>query len=233
MPDHSALRGQTVLVTGGHGFIGRHVVTALAEAGAKPVAVSQDPASSVSSLPGESICLDLEDRDQVVEAVRGVDRVVHLAARAGGIQFQQEIGEDVFTSNRRMTDNVLTACSMAGVERVFLASSLVTYREATEPLTESHPQLGPRDRPDPYAWSRIGDEVVASSHERFRYDGREVRQHLFRGGPFEPERSTVVHALIGAPPGLLVAQDFAVWGEGRAMRKLVFIEDAAHGLLSP
>ena len=231
MPDHSALRGQTVLVTGGHGFIGRHVVTALAEAGAKPVAVSQDPASSVSSLPGESICLDLEDRDQVVEAVRGVDRVVHLAARAGGIQFQQEIGEDVFTSNRRMTDNVLTACSMAGVERVFLASSLVTYREATEPLTETHSQLGPGDRPDPYAWSKITDEVAAGWQQALNTVVGRFGNVYGPWASFEPERSTVVHALIDRAARSTRGADLMVWGDRNAIRSFVFVEDVATAVL--
>ena len=231
MPDHSALRGQTVLVTGGHGFIGRHVVIALAEAGAKPIAISQGPASSVSSLPGESVTLDLEDRRQVVEAVRGVDRVVHLAARAGGIQFQQEIGEDVFASNRRMTDNVLTACSTAGVERVFLASSLVTYREATEPLTETHTQLGPSDRPDPYAWSKITDEVAAGWVKGLNTVVGRFGNVYGPGASFEPERSTVIHALIDRAARCGDGNDLVVWGDNTAIRSFVFVEDAATGVL--
>ena len=58
----------------------------------------------------------------------GLKLVVHLAARAGGIAFQRSADPAVFTVNRRITDNVLGAASAAGVKRVFLASSLVTYR---------------------------------------------------------------------------------------------------------
>ena len=113
MPEQLGLKLGDVLVTGGHGFIGRHVVTALARAGANPVSISQRSGSTLSDLPGETVTVDLEDVRGVSDVIRGVDSVIHLAARAGGIQFQQEGGGDVFSSNRLITDNLLAACADA------------------------------------------------------------------------------------------------------------------------
>jgi nucleoside-diphosphate-sugar epimerase len=231
MADYGDLKGQTVLVTGGHGFIGRHVVAALAEAGANPVSVSQHDSVALSNLPGQSITLDLSDADNVADAVKEVDSVVHLAARAGGIQFQREGREDVFASNRRITDNLLAASVTSNVTRVFLASSLVTYRTASEPLTETHPQLGPSDRPDPYAWSKISDEVVASWPRGLVTVVGRFGNVYGPGAPFDPERSTVVHALIDRAARLTDGEDLVVWGDGSAIRSFVFVEDAAQAVV--
>jgi GDP-L-fucose synthase len=229
--DEIEIQGQPVLVTGGHGFIGRHVVAALSAAGAEPVSIVQHQGSP-PYLPGEAIVLDLEDRDGLAAVTREVAVMIHLAARAGGIQFQQAGGDDVFATNRRITDNVLAACVASGVRRLFIASSLVTYKTAGEPLTESHPQLGPIDHPDPYSWSKITDEVVGSWQ-----DGLETVVGRFGnvygpGAPFDPDRSTVIHALIDRAARLDGAEDLVVWGNGTAVRSFVYVEDAAQAVLT-
>lgn len=220
-----------MLVTGGHGFIGRHVVGALDQAGANPVSVAQSAGTAHSDLPGESISLDLEDGDRVASVVDGFDFVIHLAARAGGIQFQQEGAADVFSSNRVITDNLLAACAASKVERIYIASSLVTYRPSAEPLTESHPQLGPADRPNPYAWSKITDEVVATWNTELEVVVGRFGNVYGPGAPFEPDRSTVVHALIDRAARLDDGEDLVVWGDGTAVRSFVFVGDAAQAVL--
>jgi GDP-L-fucose synthase len=220
-----------VLVTGGHGFIGRHVVAALDQAGANPVSVAQSAGPAKSDLPGGSIALDLEDGNDVASVVEGFDFVVHLAARAGGIQFQQEGAADVFSSNRLITDNLLVACDGSEVERVFIASSLVTYQPSAEPLTESHPQLGPGDRPNPYAWSKITDEVVATWHPDLDVVVGRFGNVYGPGAPFDPDRSTVIHALIDRAARLDHGEDLVVWGDGSAVRSFVYVGDAAQAVL--
>ena len=220
-----------MLVTGGHGFIGRHVVAALARAGAKPVSVAQSSGTIHPELPGEAIALDLEDGVGVGAVVQGFDLVVHLAARAGGIQFQQEGSGEVFSSNRVITDNLLAACAASEVERLFIASSLVTYRPSAEPLTESHPQLGPADRPNPYAWSKMTDEVVATWHPDLDVVVGRFGNVYGPGAPFDPDRSTVIHALIDRAARLDDGKDLVVWGDGSAVRSFVFVGDAAQAVL--
>ena len=229
--DYPGLQDQSVLVTGGHGFIGRHVMTALSRAGARPVSLAHPSSKVPPDLPGDSLPIDLEDEDGVAEVVKAFDILVHLAARTGGIQFQQESDEEVFTSNRRITDNLLSACVASGVRRIFLASSLVTYRPASEPLTESHPQLGPADRPGQYAWSKITDEVVAPWHGSLDFVVGRFGNVYGPGASFEPNRSTVVHALIDRASRLGDGEELVVWGEGDAIRSFVYADDAAEGIL--
>jgi GDP-L-fucose synthase len=232
LPDPRSFHAKRVLVTGGHGFIGRHVVTALAEVGARPISTIHPLGIAVPDLPAETVTVNLEDPEQTAEVVGGADVVIHLAARAGGIQFQREGDPDVFATNRLMTDNLLAASADSRVQRFFLASSLVTYRPVDERLTEDHPQLGPTDGPDPYASSKILDEAAA-----FKQRGLDTVVGRFGnvygpGAPFEPDRSTVVHALIDRAVRLDAGEDLVVWGDGDAIRSFVFVEDAARAVLT-
>jgi GDP-L-fucose synthase len=228
MPD--SLRGRRVIVTGGHGFIGRHVVNRLAAVGAEVSAVHVPGTLPAADLPGNSLAVDLEDAEQVAAACVGAQAVVHLAARAGGIQFQSAGDDTVFATNRRMTDNVLDAASRRGISRVFLASSMVIYRPSDQPIGEDHPQLDPSDYPSPYAWSKIVDESAA-----VRYPQLEVCIGRFGnvygpGGSFDPERSTVVHALIDRALRSTTGE-LTVWGDGTAVRSFVFVEDVARAVV--
>ncbi len=232
MPEHSRIEGATVLVTGGHGFIGRHVVNALHESGVRPISVIQPSTTPVKGIPGETVTADLTDPEQWVGLLKGVDSVVHLAARAGGIQFQQSSATDVFRSNRLLTDQLLAACATAGVERVFLASSLVTYRPSADQITESHQQLGPAERPDPYAWSKITDEVVAVWQPDIQVLIGRFGNVYGPGALFDSERSTVVHALIDRAARLTDGSELVVWGDGTAVRTFVYVEDAARAVVT-
>ena len=195
------------------------------------MSVSQPSGSELLDLPGEALLLDLEDRVELDRAVSGSDMVVHLAARAGGIQFQDDRALTVFSTNRQITDNLLASCLEANVARVFLASSLVTYRDASGLLQETHPQLRPSDGPSPYAWSKITDEVVASWHSDLNFSIGRFGNVYGPGAPFDPSRSTVVHALIDRAARLTDGADLVVWGDGTATRSFVFVKDAARAVL--
>lgn len=231
MSDFARLEDKTVLVTGGHGFIGRHVVVALARVGANPLSTIHPEGSELKDLPGATLSVDLEDPNQASEAVTGVDMVIHLAARAGGIQFQEAGDTSIFASNRRITDNVLEACVRSGVSRLFVGSSSVIYQPSDEPIAESWPVLGPADHPGPYAWSKITDEVVVRWHESLHCVVGRFGNVYGPGASFEPDRSTVVHGLIDRAARAKDEDDLAVWGDGSAVRSFVYIEDAARAVL--
>jgi nucleoside-diphosphate-sugar epimerase len=110
---------ETVLVTGGAGFIGRSVAAALTNAG-------YSVRAGVRSLPGPalaniaSVPCDLDSPDQVAEAVTGASAVVHCAYG----------DEDAMT---RQCAVLLAAMSGAGVERLVYFSSIAVYGDATDP----------------------------------------------------------------------------------------------------
>ncbi|MFG1667083.1 NAD-dependent epimerase/dehydratase family protein [Streptomyces sp. Y7] len=107
-----------VLVTGGAGFIGSHVVEALAARGHEPVVydVRSDPAS------------DVRDTDAVRRALTGVDAVCHQAAMVGlGAGFADAV--EYVSRNDLGTAALLTAMADKGVRRLVLAGSMVVYGE--------------------------------------------------------------------------------------------------------
>ncbi|MGW5472158.1 NAD-dependent epimerase/dehydratase family protein [Streptomyces chartreusis] len=107
-----------VLVTGGAGFIGSHVVEALAARGHEPVVydIRTDPAS------------DVRDTDAVRRALTGVDAVCHQAAMVGlGTGFADAV--EYVSRNDLGTAALLTAMADTGVRRLVLAGSMVVYGE--------------------------------------------------------------------------------------------------------
>ncbi len=110
-----------VLVTGGAGFIGSHVVDALRTAGHEPVVLDTAPAD-----PG--ILGDVRDAETVARALRGVDAVCHQAAMVG-------LGKGVADApayvgvNDLGTAVLLAEAARAGVRRLVLAGSMVVYGE--------------------------------------------------------------------------------------------------------
>ncbi len=125
---------ERVLVTGGAGFIGSHVVRALLRRGATvrvlDSLIDQVHAGAGATLPPdvELIRADIRDRDQVRRAVAGVDRVVHLAAEVG-------VGQSMYAIERYVSVNdtgtavLMEALIEHPVKRIVVASSMSVYGE--------------------------------------------------------------------------------------------------------
>lgn len=121
-----------VLVTGGAGFIGSHVVTALLAAGHQPVVMDCLLPAAHAELPllpdAEWIEADVRDRSAVERALRGVDAVCHQAAMVGlGKDFAD--APDYVACNDLGTAVLLAAMAERGVRSLVLAGSMVVYGE--------------------------------------------------------------------------------------------------------
>jgi nucleoside-diphosphate-sugar epimerase len=219
-----------VAIVGGAGFIGSHVVDAVQDAGGTPVVLNQDLAAHLDC---EVRVADAANLEELVGALDDCDSVIHLAARAGGIQMQHAAG--IFRGNRALTDTVLEACAANGIDDVFLASSQVVYRSSSDALEEGSPIMSSVDSPTQYAWSKATDEVVGL------WWGEESNRRVVvgrfgniygPGAPYGENRSTVIHALIRrfteAEPGSTVE----VWGDGSAVRSFLYVGDAAAGVVA-
>lgn len=155
---------ERVIVTGGSGKAGRAVVADLAEHGLDITSV--DVAASL--LPDDpTLVADLTDLGQTIEALRGADAVVHLAAIPAPDILPQ--GE-TFRTNMMSTYNVFTAAAQLGLSRVVWASSetligIPFEREAPRyaPIDEEHPRL-PESH---YALSKLAGEVIAAQFSRW------------------------------------------------------------------
>ncbi|WP_424216123.1 NAD-dependent epimerase/dehydratase family protein (plasmid) [Streptomyces sp. BI20] len=121
-----------VLVTGGAGFIGSHIVTALTERGHEPVVLDALLPAAHPDLPpvpdAEFLRADVRDADAVRSALRGVDAVCHQAAMVGlGNGFAD--APEYVGCNDLGTAVLLAGMAEAGVGRLVLAGSMVVYGE--------------------------------------------------------------------------------------------------------
>lgn len=166
----SSWNGRQVLVTGGEGFIGSHLVERLLADGARVrVLVHYNPFGRWGWLHDllpdiEVVAGDVRDGERVAGAAVGIEVIFHLAALIG-IPYSYEAPESYVQTNVMGTYNMLTAARRAGVDRMVQTSTSEVYGTARRvPIDESHP-LQPQS---PYSASKIGADMLALSfHHSF------------------------------------------------------------------
>ena len=152
-----------ILVTGGAGFIGAHLVAAALAAGDEVVALDNMRRGVRAKLSDEARLVegDIRDRDTVALAMRGAQRVYHLAAQSNVLGSVTDTDYS-FTSNVVGTYNVLVAARDAGVERVIFTSSREVYGEVEHlPVAEDRP-MGPKNA---YGASKVAGEVYCRTFQ--------------------------------------------------------------------
>jgi UDP-glucose 4-epimerase len=158
------LADKRVVVTGGAGFVGSHLVDRLLPD--NDVVVVDDLSNGDADLvpPGARFVEgDLSDPDVAAEAITGdADAVFHLAAD------KDPSRDDVaqYRENNRLTENVLDRMDEVGVDRIAFTSSSVVYGEAPRPTPED---FAPMEPISIYGASKLGEEallsVYAHSHD--------------------------------------------------------------------
>lgn len=159
--------GRRVLVTGGCGFIGSHLVEALLRHGAEVSVLGRYNSRSDSGLLHgiEHPCLtvrlgDVADPWFVQSLARGMDTIFHLAALIG-IPYSYAAPSQYVETNIRGTLAVLEAARHEGVRRVVHTSTSETYGTAQyTPIDENHPLVGQ----SPYSATKIAADKLAESY---------------------------------------------------------------------
>jgi dihydroflavonol-4-reductase len=144
------------LVTGGNGFLGSAVVRLLAQRGDE-LRLTRRRRSRLDNLKDvehESVQCDVLDRAAVRRALKGVDRVFHLA---GLVSMRPEDSERLFEVNVGGTRTVLEECQRAGVERVVYTSSVGAIGPA--------PEGGATDERQVFTAGHLGIPYINSKHE--------------------------------------------------------------------
>ncbi len=222
-----SLVAKRVLVTGGQGFLGRHVTRVLLARGAIALPVGRADA-------------DLTDDLDVRECFwrSKPDFVIHAAAVGGGIGWMKAHPATSFSGNILANTHVLDSASALGVRRLVGVSSACAYaRDAEQPMREGALFAGePEPTNGPYGWSKRAMMVHGRAlAEEFGFDcAFAVPTNLYGPGEsFDPARSHVVGALVrrfveAADAG---APEVVCWGTGRATRDLLHVADAAEGIV--
>jgi len=178
------------LVTGAAGFIGRRLCARLLGTG-RAVRGLALPGEDVSGLDPavEVVRGDITDRDSMLSATRGAQRVYHLAAVVGDWG-PDELFERVNVGGTR---NVLDAAVTAGADRVVLASSIVVYGSGLRGAVCDE-QETPRERGvGPYSRTKRAQEEIALDYHQF---GRVEVSIVRPGNVYGPESGLWVHELV-------------------------------------
>ena len=223
---------KTVLVTGAGGFIGSHLVEALAAKGHRVRAFvrynGRGDTGLLRDLPRETrdqievIYGDLRDSHAVFEAARGVDTIYHLGALIA-IPYSYVHPRETIETNVTGTLNVLEAAREHGVRRVVHTSTSEVYGTARfVPITEEHPLQGQ----SPYSASKIGaDKIVESFHLSFGLPVVTVRP-FNTYGPRQSARAVIPATIVQA-----LTQPVVRLGDLRPTRDLNFVTDTVDGFL--
>jgi len=221
-----------VLVTGGSGFIGSHLVAALLQRGAVVRVLDNFATGNRANLAavlervpvqGNFTCIegDVTDLGAVREATKGVDYILHQAA----LPSVQRSVEDPLTSNWvnvEGTLNVLVAARDAGVKRVVYASSSSVYGDSPHlPKVESM-ATNPLS---PYAVSKLAAEDYCGAFTRV-YGLETVALRYFNVfGPRQDPRSLYAAVLPRFIEALLDSSPPIIYGDGTQSRDFTFVEN--------
>ena len=219
--------GTRALVTGGSGFLGRVVVDKLRRRGADVVAP-------------RSADYDLTDSDAAEALFAEVQPavVVHLAARVGGIGYNQVAPAELYLSNLLMGTHVIEAARRHDTAKTVLVGTVCSYPKLTPvPFREETLWDGyPEETNAPYGIAKKA-MLVHAQVNRAQYGQRSaflIPTNLYGpGDKFHPSVSHVIPALIKkCVEAVEQGEDkIDVWGTGRATREYLYVEDAAEGIV--
>lgn len=217
-----------VYVAGHRGLVGSALVRALEAAGVGEI---------IGWSSGE---LDLRNRDATLDAINEAqpDVVIDAAARVGGIMANSTYPVDFLKDNLLIQTNVMDAAHAANVERfLFLGSSCIYPRHATQPIRESSLMTGPLEPTNQaYAMAKIAGiyyiEAFRTQYNRHWISAMPTNLYGPRDN-FNLETSHVLPAFIrrfheAKESG---ASKVTVWGTGAPRREFLHVDDLAQACL--
>ena len=217
-----------VVVTGGTGFLGRHLMRALAARGyAGAVAIG-------------AADYDLTHEAQVARMFEECrpEGIIHLAAVVGGIGANRRHPGTFFYQNLMLGAQLMERARSAGVRRFLSVGTICSYPKHTPvPFREEDLWNGyPEETNAPYGLAKKMLLVQSQAYrQEFGFDAVNVLLvNLYGPGDnFDPETSHVIPALIrkcleAADQG---ASEIEVWGSGQATREFLYVADAAQAIV--
>lgn len=216
-----------ITVTGGKGFLGTHLLKKFADYGCHRI--------SIADLP-EYDLTNIDDIQRMYEKTKP-DIVIHLAAKVGGIGFNQEKPAELFYENLIMGTQLLHNAYLHKIEKFVALGTICAYPKFTPvPFQEEDIWNGyPEETNAPYGLAKKM-MLVQSQAYRQQYGFNSIfllPVNLYGPGDnFNPRSSHVIPALIKKCFDAIdeQADKIEVWGRGSATREFFYVEDAAEAI---
>lgn len=220
--------GLRVLVTGGAGFIGSHLVRELVSRGYEVRVLDNLSRGSLESIRDvldgvELLIKDIRDYEAVSGAVSGVDSVIHLAALT---DVEESLREPFLYNEVNVVGTLNLAKASRRVDSFIYVSSSAVYGDPVRiPIAEDHP-VCPKS---PYGASKASGELYLAAYSRV-YGFRSVILRLFNVyGPRQSKSySGVVVEFISRA---LRGEPLVIYGSGEQTRDFIYVSDVVRAML--
>ena len=212
-----------VLVTGGAGFIGRHITEYFEHRAEVRVLdnLRSGLKSNLSGLNCQFMIGSILDRDLVAEAMKGVDFVFHLAAIASvqeSIQKPNECAE----INTRGTVIVLEEAARAGAKKLILSSSAAIYGD--NPINPQVESMPPEPK-SPYATSKYEAERHCHAFTDQRRLATVSLRYFNVFGPYQNPRSEYSAVVPAFVEKAIRNEPITIFGDGQQTRDFIYVDD--------
>jgi len=217
-----------VVVTGGSGFLGTHLLAKLRAAGCDDVIVPRSAQYDLTK----------EDAVEALFEDNKPDLVIHAAGNVGGIGANRSLPATLFYDNLMMGALLMEHARRAGVDKFVVVGTICSYPKFTpvpfkeEALWEGYPE----ETNAPYGVAKKALLVQAQAYRR-QYDFNAIYLlpvNLYGPGDnYDPERSHVIPALIKKFLDAKAAGDSYItcWGDGSPTREFLYVEDCAEAVV--
>jgi GDP-L-fucose synthase len=221
------IEDKRITVTGGKGFLGTHLLKKFADSGCHHISIADLPEYNLTNIA---------DIQKMYKKTKP-DIVIHLAAKVGGIGFNQEKPAELFYDNLIMGAQLLHEAYLHKIEKFVALGTICAYPKFTPvPFKENELWNGyPEETNAPYGLAKKM-MLVQSQAYRQQYGFNSIfllPVNLYGPGDnFNPRSSHVIPALIKKCFDALDAHadKIEVWGTGSATREFFYVEDAAEAI---
>lgn len=226
-----------VLIAGGGGFIGQHLVNYLKGKGYWVRGVDLKHPEFQPSAADEFKVLDLREMANCLASTQGMDEVYQLAADMGGIGYITAYHALIFRNNALINLHMLEAARISQVQNYLYTSSACIYPQYLQKKAEVTPlkegDAYPADAEPGYGWEKLFSELAAQYYrEDYCLQTHVVRFHNIFGplGTYEGGREKSPAAICRKIALARDGDEIEVWGDGKQTRSFCYIDDCVEGL---